>query len=322
MKGSDGVDSESNGNGQKLLNGGGGGAGADSHTGVLQSFGGGDSHLDYTGIIDPASHDYLLGLIGAGGLVHPFGTDGHVDFPGHMTLPTHMDSTVIGSGVTAAPSAEQSILDSPADVAHHTSISTDQSASDSSSLSLGPDQSLSSFVSGSSYSAGASSSSSNYAVHSEHTDGADSPDMNGNGRQSLLTDMNGAVTDGQVSLSDHHTLSLQTDLTGGAESVTSLHMDLTAAGLAHGHDVTESSPMILHTESVDGVTHTQSPVSGVYAHTDLVTVTAESTVTDTVPADPTGSPLNFSHSPVTDHTQMAGSVTEQYNPSGQGPEGA
>ncbi|KAL7382420.1 hypothetical protein ABVT39_021992 [Epinephelus coioides] len=61
--GSEGVDSDSNGNGQKLLNGGGGG-GANSQTGVLGSFGGGVSHLDYTGPIDTSSHDFLLSLMG------------------------------------------------------------------------------------------------------------------------------------------------------------------------------------------------------------------------------------------------------------------
>ncbi|KAM4539995.1 uncharacterized protein PAE49_020709 isoform 7-T8 [Odontesthes bonariensis] len=306
IHGSDGVDSESNGNGQKLLNGGGGGVGADSQTGVLGSFGGEVSHLDYTGIIDPSSHDFLLGFMG-GGLVDPFSTDGHVNIPGHMTPPPHLDSTVVSSGGTAAPSAEQNILDSPADLAHHSAISIDQSGPDGASLSSGPDQSLSSSVSDPSYSA----------------DGADSPDTHGNGRQTLLTDVNEAVKDNLVSHSDLHTQSLQTDLIGGAESVTSLHIDLTASGLALGRDITESSPVILHTESVDGVTHTLSPVSGVHSHTDLVTITAaDSTGTGTVTADPTGTPFDSSHPAVTDHTQIAGSVTEQYNPSGQGPEGA
>ncbi|MEQ2259168.1 hypothetical protein XENORESO_007926, partial [Xenotaenia resolanae] len=62
--------------------------------------------------------------------------------------------------------------------------------------------------------------------------------------------------------------------------------------------------------------------SGVYSNTDQVTATADSTGTDTVTAHPTGTPLNSSHPAEKDHTQMAGSVTEQYNPSGQGPEGA
>ncbi|XP_044028341.1 glycine-rich protein 1 isoform X4 [Siniperca chuatsi] len=308
--GSDGVDSESNGKGQKLLNGGGGGGGADSQTGVLGLFGGRVSHLDYTGecpgTIDPSSHDFLLGLMDGG---DPFGPGVHINIPGHMTPPTQLDSTVISSDVTAAPSAEQnsgSSLDSPADPAHHSDIMIDQSGPDHTSLSSGPDQSLSSSVSGSSHSAAqegaaASSSSSHSEAHRVQTDGADSADANGNGRQTLLMDTNGA---------------------GGAQSVTGLHIELTAPGLGLSHDVTESSPVILHTESVDSFTHTLHPATGGYSHTDLVTVATDSTGTDTVSADPTGTPLDSSHPAVTDHTQMAGSVTEQYNPSGQGPEGA
>ncbi|KAM8766208.1 uncharacterized protein AB9X84_005466 [Acanthopagrus schlegelii] len=114
----------------------------------------------------------------------------------------------------------------------------------------------------------------------------------GNGRQTLLTDTNTAA-DQFVSFTD-----LQTEVTGGADSVTSLHVDLTASGLGLTHDVTESTPVILHT------------ASGGSTHTDLVTMAADSTGTDS------------GHPAVTDHTQMAGSVTEQYNPSGQGPEGS
>ncbi|XP_071355892.1 dentin sialophosphoprotein isoform X2 [Trachinotus anak] len=275
--GSDGADSESNGNGQKLLNG-----GVDSQTGVLGSFAGGVSHLDYTGVIDPSGHDFLLGLMG------------------HMTPPTQLDST---------------------DHVHQSDISINQSGLDHTSLSSAPDQSLSSSVSGSSHSAAqevaaASSSSSHNEAHRQQTDGGNSPDTNGNGRQTLLTDTNG-VTERPVPLSDH-----RTDLpAGGVESVTS-RIDLTASGLGLGHDVTESSPLILNTESVDALTHTLNSVSGVYAHIDMVTIATDSTGTDAVSADPTGSPPDFSHPAVTHHTQVAGSVTEQYNPSGQGPEGA
>ncbi|XP_037651780.1 uncharacterized protein si:ch211-80h18.1 [Sebastes umbrosus] len=195
--------------------------------------------------------------------------------PDHMTPPPQLDS--------AGP-------------AHHSDISIDQSGPGRTSLISGPDQSQSSSlsVSGHSHSAAqgdaaASSSSLQSEAHRVQTDGADSPDTNGNGRQTLLTDINA----------------------GGAESVSGLHIDLTASGLGLTHDVT-----------------------GGYSHTDLVTMATDSTGTDTVPADPTGTPLDStpadptgtpldsSHPAVTDHTQMAGSVTEQYNPSGQGPEGA
>ncbi|XP_033981094.1 uncharacterized protein si:ch211-80h18.1 isoform X2 [Trematomus bernacchii] len=130
----------------------------------------------------------------------------------------------------------------------------------------------------------------------------DSPDVNGNGRQTLLT----------------YTHS------GGAESATSLHIDLTASGSGLAHDVTES-PVVLHTDTL----HT---VSGFFdSHTDLVTVATDSTATDSTAtdstatdsvSDPTGTPLDSSHPALTDHTHTAGPITEQYNPSGQGPEGA
>ncbi|XP_038580370.1 uncharacterized protein si:ch211-80h18.1 isoform X1 [Micropterus salmoides] len=207
---------------------------------------------------------------------------------------------------------------------HHLDISIDQSGPDHTSLGSGPDQSLTSSVSGSSHSAaqgGAAASSS--SLHAEadgvQTDGADSADANGNGRQTLLLDTNG-VTDRLISFSELQTQNLQTDLpAGGAESATGLHIDLTVSGLGLGHDVTESSPVVLHTESVDSFTHTLHPASGGYSYTDLVTMTTDST--GLVSADPTGTQLDSSHPAVTDRTQMAGSVTEQYNPSGQGPEG-
>ncbi|XP_034400437.1 type 3 secretion system secretin [Cyclopterus lumpus] len=91
-----------------------------------------------------------------------------------------------------------------------------------------------------------------------------------------------------------------------------LHMELTGPKL--GNDVTESPLAILHTDSLDSASHG-------YSHTDLVSMATDSTWTVTGSADPTGTPLDSSHPAVTDNTQVAGSVTEQYNPSGQGPEG-
>ncbi|XP_026155807.1 uncharacterized protein LOC113126151 isoform X2 [Mastacembelus armatus] len=281
--GSDGVRSESNGNGQKLLNGGGGGR-ADS----------------LTVIIDPPSHDFLLGLMGGGG---PFSPDVSVTVPGLIS--------VISSDVTAAPSADQSHSsspDSPADPASHVDSSLSQSGPYH-TLGSKPGQSLSSSVSGSShFSVHASSPSS----HREQT---------GNGRQTLLTDTNRA-TDRLVSFSDLQTQTLKSDLTGGAESVTSLRISLTASVLGLGHDVTESAPVVLITDSVDAFTPTLNSVLGVNSNTEMVTMATGLIGSDTVSAAQTGSPLDSSHPAVTDQNQMAGPVTEQYNPSGQGPEGA
>ncbi|KAI9535957.1 hypothetical protein NQZ68_038744 [Dissostichus eleginoides] len=100
---------------------------------------------------------------------------------------------------------------------------------------------------------------------------------------------------------------------GGAESATSLHIDLTASGSGLAHDVTES-PVVLHTDTL----HT---VSGFFdSQTDLVTVATDSTATDSTATDSTST--DSGHPALTDHTHTAGPITEQYNPSGQGPEGA
>ncbi|XP_056877038.1 PE-PGRS family protein PE_PGRS30 isoform X2 [Takifugu flavidus] len=285
------------GNGVKLLNGGGG---ADSHAGLPvvtslspsgapSSIGAGLSHLDFTGNNHHSSHDFLLGLMG------------------HMTPSTYLDSSAIISGVSAAPSINDASgvgLDSPGhpnsahkpgqvapDSTHHSDISAHLSGPDGSS---GPEQSLASAVSGSSPSA----------------DGVDSVDTNGNSRQTLLTDTM-AATDSVLDLQTQ----LPSDPTGGAESVTRLHGDITASGL--GRDVTES-PVLLKTVAGDSFTH--APQTGVYYHTNLVTMASDSTRPDTV--SPTGASLDYSHQAVTDHRQTAGPVTGQYNPSGQGPEGA
>ncbi|XP_024920740.1 uncharacterized protein LOC103393761 isoform X2 [Cynoglossus semilaevis] len=108
-------------------------------------------------------------------------------------------------------------------------------------------------------------------------------EQTGNGRQTHLTDLNG--------------------VTHPPFPLTELRSALTAppSSLGTGRDVTALS------------------VTRIYAHTDMVTAATDLTVTDT---DPTGSGLDSSRTAVTDHTQTAGPVTEQYHPSGQGPEGA
>nr|XP_013769189.1 PREDICTED: uncharacterized protein LOC102207545 [Pundamilia nyererei] len=187
--GSAGAGSETNSNGQKLLNGGGGG-GVGSQTDAVGFFQGDVSHLGLTGSIEPSSHDFLLGMMGG----DAFGPDGHVNIPGNMTAPSHLEP----SGVTATPHADQNSLNSLA-----------------------------------------------------------------------------AETEKLVSFSD-----LYTDLTGGAESVTRINVNLTASGLGFGHDVTESPSIMIQTASVD-VTQTHNPVSGIHPHTDLVTMTADFSGTDT-----------------------------------------
>ncbi|XP_016519673.1 apomucin isoform X3 [Poecilia formosa] len=289
MNGPGGIDSENNGNGQKLLNGGGGGAGVSSQT----------------GIVDPSSHDFLLNLMG-GGLVDPFSTDGLLNIPAHLTAPPHHDFS--GTGVTAAPPGGQNIPGSPAGNSSYLAVGrVDQSGAGGTSLTSGSDQSLARPFPGSSHSAVSSTSliDNGNGDHQQQTNGEESPDNNGNGRQNVLTDINGGVTERMVSLHDVNTQSLQmqTDLTGGTESVTHLHVDLNS-GL--GRDVTELSPITLSIEPAAAVTNTLSPVSGVYSNTGQVTATADSTGTDTVTAHPKGTPFDSSHPAGTGHSQMAG----------------
>ncbi|XP_074542257.1 uncharacterized protein LOC141802601 [Halichoeres trimaculatus] len=282
--GAESVDSSTYSNGQKLLNGGAGG-GADSKTGVLGLFGGGVSHLDYTGSFDSSGHDFLLSLMSGG---DPFGPGVYLNIPGSLTPPTQLDSTAVGEGVTPAQSAHLnsgSGPDSPA--AHGYDISVDQSGPEHTSLSSEPEQSLTSSVSGSTHSAAQDGSLSS-SIHGEpdRQQTGDSPDVNGNGRQTLLTEAQGA-----------------------GETVTSLLNDPTAPGVLH--DVTES-PVFSFKSTMQ---------TGDIPHSDLVTMVTESI--NTVSAPPAGTAMDSSFHPgVTDNTQTAGSVTEQYHPSGQGPEGA
>ncbi|XP_015246367.1 PREDICTED: uncharacterized protein LOC107094959 isoform X2 [Cyprinodon variegatus] len=194
------------------------------------------------------------------------------------------------------------MVDSPADSHHHSAGSIDQSASHGASLSPGSDQPMARPFSVSSTSLLGSA----IGGHQEQTDRTQFSDHNGNGRQTMLTDTNRAVTERMSSLGDAHTqnLLMQTDLTGGTETVTALHLDLTNSG--PGRDITELSPITMNIESAAAVTNTLSPVSAVGSNTDPVTVMADSTGTDTVTAHPSGTPFDSRHLAGTDQTQMAG----------------
>ncbi|AWP21189.1 Hypothetical protein SMAX5B_003192 [Scophthalmus maximus] len=128
---------------------------------------------------------------------------------------------------------------------------------------------------------------------------------------------------GSASGSSHSTTQQEAAAASSSSSVGDAHREQTA------FDCFPGNGRQTHLTDETGVTDRPVPLSdlqtdltGVLSHTDLVTVATDFTVTDTVSADPTGSPAETSHPAVTDHTQAAGSVTEQYNPSGQGPEGA
>ncbi|XP_075996275.1 uncharacterized protein LOC142990381 isoform X2 [Genypterus blacodes] len=253
-----------------------------SHTGILGSFVGGASTLEHTGTIDPSSHDLFISLMGGSDLLGP---------------DVLSDTAAMSSGAAAVANAGRFPSDSaldpnpgPGDPAHHSDLSIHTS------VNSGSDQSPSSALSGSSHSAAR---------------GDDSADVNGNGRHVVPADANGGsrpaahaggmafdltvVTETLVSMKELHTQSLQSDPT--------------ASGLGIGQDVTEPS---LHTESPEQRSITQSgeTVSVQYSQTDVVTMVTDAIGTDTITADPAATPLDQS------------STTVQYDPSGQGPEGA
>ncbi|KAF7647975.1 hypothetical protein LDENG_00164090 [Lucifuga dentata] len=164
------------GNGQKLMNGG----VENSHTGILGTFGGGTSHFDYIGTTDPSNHDLAIGMID------------------HTASPAQPEATVMSSAATAASIADSGSFSSssaltpgPGDLLHHLDVSINQSEPNLASLDTESDQSLSSAVSGSSLSAAHGVATADLSNSEAQTDGADSADVNGNGRQTLLTDIKG-----------------------------------------------------------------------------------------------------------------------------------
>ncbi|XP_054619387.1 uncharacterized protein si:ch211-80h18.1 isoform X5 [Dunckerocampus dactyliophorus] len=147
------------------------------------------------------------------------------------------------------------------------------------------------------------------ASSSSHTEQAGSEwfHTNGYGRQTQLKDMDG-VTTRLASLRDLHTHSLPWAPTAGTmELATHFHSDSTVTG---------SSPVVMHTEPADrDLTHPLHSGTQTW-HADTVT-----RATATMFSEATGTPLHSSAAQVTGDFHKAGSVTEQYNPSGQGPEG-
>ncbi|XP_062343255.1 uncharacterized protein si:ch211-80h18.1 [Osmerus eperlanus] len=364
---------EFNGNGHKLLNGAlenghsalgtdpfnDGTPHTDSTTGALEPFGT-DSHLDYTGIIDESSHDFLIGLMGG---VDPFGPDIHIDTAEHTGLLPHFDST----GVDLDPEADLDLLSSssPYPDAHP--------EPDHSSPGSSPDH-----VSGSDDPPAADTGMGDYAGHMDAPDAAsvislpdhlpidypdvsstDSADSNGNGRQSLVIDTHGAtvlvdgVDDVYTStpapvLGDVHS-STASDAPGADDvTVTSGLLNFTESEFGLGHNVTGAGDfhiVVDHTESsVTGVpsnTFTQTDAVGTHTATDTATDMATGTATDTATDMATGTTTDTTTDMATDkgtadpqaargssqpagteQSQLAVPAAEQYNTSGQGPEGA
>ncbi|XP_072768638.1 uncharacterized protein [Nerophis lumbriciformis] len=144
--------------------------------------------------------------------------------------------------------------------------------------------------------------------------GADWLHANGNGRQTQLRESQG------VTLGELHTHSLPWAAAGTIQSTSRFPVDRVVTG---------SSLVVEPTQPADvGPAHTLHSGTQTW-HTDMVTV-----ATASVFSEATGAPLDSSApqvtqdfhkagaAQVTQDFHKAGSVTEQYNPSGQGPEAA
>ncbi|KAK2830987.1 hypothetical protein Q5P01_018918 [Channa striata] len=140
----------------------------------------------------------------------------------------------------------------------------------------------------------------------------------GNGRQTHLAQTN-AVTDRAIFFTDFTAsgVELGHDVTGKTYHFISYTYDSPVETCCLSSDHIVESPIVLHTDPVNAFTGTP----GVYSHTELTTVPTDLRGTETI-SDATRNPAVYSHPAMTDYTQVAGPVTEQFNTSGQGPEGA
>uniref|UniRef100_A0AAV2K278 Uncharacterized protein n=1 Tax=Knipowitschia caucasica TaxID=637954 RepID=A0AAV2K278_KNICA len=227
---------------------------------------------------DPASHDFLLSLLGGS---DPFGPELSTKLP------------IFQSGSDPAWIKTVPVMSSALTLAPDPAAALDPATGHASPPALG--QSHVSSV-----------------VDPAFPDSPDSPDYNGNGRLTVLSQ---SVTHGTP---EARTVDLLVphDLQGNMDLATSFPFELTASGLGVGPDATEPSHVLLHTESVAHITHLMS--TGVFSQTDLVTAVTE-TATDSATDSGTAAVTDL---PVT-NTQPGpdpGPGTEPYN--SQGPEGS
>ncbi|XP_046906622.1 uncharacterized protein si:ch211-80h18.1 [Hypomesus transpacificus] len=360
--GSEAPEMEFNGNGHKLLNGAlenghsalgtdpftDGTAHTDSTAGALEPLGT-DSHLDYTGIIDESSHDFLIGLMGG---VDPFGPDIHIEADlDLLSSSSPYPDAHPGSSPDHAVSGSD---DPPAADTGMGDYAGHMDAPDAASVISLPDH-----------------------LHIDYPDvsSTDSADSNGNGRQSLVIDTHG----GDHHVDDHIHIMGTIAATVLVDGVDDVHAPTPAPVLADVHsstasdapgadDVTVTSGLLNFTESEFGlghnvtgagdfhivVDHTESSVTGVpsntfpqtdavgtYTATDTATDMATGTATDTATDMATGTTTDTTTDMATDkgtadpqaargssqpagteQSQLAVPAAEQYNTSGQGPEGA
>ncbi|XP_028820463.1 collagen alpha-1(III) chain [Denticeps clupeoides] len=352
-------ETEDNGNGNKHLAGGAvtGQAGPDHFreepiqtdpTGAIDSFG--SSQLDLTGVVDPSSADFILGLMGG---MDAFGPDAHTDALGPPE-PSGQDQAGQERPRPDHTGLDHSALDYWPDGPGPSSSST--GAAEHIQIGFPADTTDVAFLA--------------EISHTEHSildrpggmdmASADAPETNGNGRHkphkpvtqtqqedapspqldSLgLTDQQTAAADA-LATGEPHGVASQRDQTGAetaaGESVTSAHIqvEVTALGDVYGSRppgtmgaVTDGQPRVTDmppdgSHGFTGMFHgaftqTEHPVTdsphGAFDHTGVV---------DAVTADLQGTVGVSSQPGVTEQTLPAVSAGEQYNTSGQGPQGA
>ncbi|XP_072303320.1 uncharacterized protein [Eucyclogobius newberryi] len=164
---------------------------------------------------DPASHDFLLSLMGGS---DPFGPD--------LTAKPTMYQTGASLAVSLAPDPGP-VLDSGTG---HALLPALVQPAVNPVVDPAPPVTL---------------------VSVDSPDSPDSPDHNGNGR---LTVISQSVTQ-RIPEVQTLALPMSHDLNGNMDAVTSFPFDLTASGLGLGPDATEPSHVLLHTDSVDHFTH-------------------------------------------------------------------
>ncbi|XP_050992523.1 hornerin isoform X2 [Labeo rohita] len=268
-------ETESNGNGHKLLNGGETGFTGLDHfmagTSQIPGTGGFDSfgtspHLEITGIIDQSSHDFLVGLMG--GIGESFGPDTQTDGLDHMGLAFQVDSAAAGLS-PGHPSSGGPVLDAPPDSPGLDYLSVDNgngdyihsiSTSDNGAHSKSPADTTDSLVVFDTMSHPGHSFI-DYSDGGADNNGADLPDKNGNGNgrhkpvvdiqkgdpSGVHLDISGTGHQGAATEMHHtavatldlndHTLSPYADTTG-LDGVTGANMQTDMAGAA-GDPVTD-----------------------------------------------------------------------------------
>ncbi|XP_017310714.1 aggrecan core protein isoform X4 [Ictalurus punctatus] len=325
-------------------------------TGGFDSFG---SNLEFTGIIDHSSHDFLIGLMG--GIGDSFAPDPYTDtIADHMGLAFQVETT--GAGLDPGlPAIISSARPAPQSAGNGLVASASVTSDNGAQYNVPGD-----------------------VTEGAENNGADSPSINGNGRLRPVTDLHKGDPSGTdthlYTTGEHHGLiththtetldvkdptiipvtkipseaavtsraagvGTQADVTAGLEGepVTNGHrqIDITIMGDSIytsrpadtlGYESTGVTEGISnHTDSMVDTragftdasqTHSSVIQTELIVTGDPVGVSSQTDATGTAVAEPHGTLRGLSQPGATEQTQAAVSAGEQYHTSGQGPEGA